>query len=149
MFSNPPKDYFGDEDELDGTLIAFERTAEADDWADALDHLVEDLSLSLPSPPPALPEASFISLDDPSAAPPETTAQEPPAAPGGKRKAPSAAAAAKKSKVDGQATASSANGFVSILKADDLRPPKLLEVKEMEAWIVKQQKAALLAEYLD
>lgn len=146
MFSQVGPGYFGDEDELDGDLVKFEREAEAEAWEEALDHLREDLDVALPDPLPTLPEAAFISLDDsaPSDAPPQE-----PAAPGGKRKAPSAAAAAKKSKVDGQATASSANGFVSVLKADDLRPPKLLGVKEMEQWIVGKQKAALLAEYLD
>ncbi|KAK4695411.1 pre-mRNA-splicing factor ISY1, partial [Phenoliferia sp. Uapishka_3] len=146
MFSNPPPGYSGDSDELDGLLIASERAAEAEAWEEALDHLREDLELAMPDPLPVLPEAAFISLDEPKEE--EAVVVEEKVV-GGKRKAPKAPAGGKKSKVDGMESANSANGFVSVLKGEDLRPPKLLGVKEMEAWIVSKQKAALLKEYLD
>lgn len=43
----------------------------------------------------------------------------------------------------------SGKGFMSVLKAQDLRPPTLLTVEQMEKLIVDAQKKQLLAEYLD
>lgn len=112
-------------------------------WEDALDHLRETHGLDIPQPPP-LPTPSYISLD-PSAPVP---APEEPAATGSKRKASAAStAAAKKAKLASGAAERTGNGFMSVLKAEDLRPPTLLSMEEMEAYIVAQQKAALLAEY--
>lgn len=39
------------------------------------------------------------------------------------------------------------NGFMSILKEDDLKAPKLLSMQEMETLMVKMQKEALLKMY--
>lgn len=162
MFNNVGPGYYGDLDEADGDLLKFEKETEAEGafayyfplkrtltrstaaWEDALDHLRETHGLDIPQPPP-LPTPSYISLD-PSA---PTPAPEEPAAPGSKRKASAAstAAAAKKAKLASGAAERTGNGFMSVLKAEDLRPPTLLSMEEMEAYIVAQQKAALLAEY--
>lgn len=115
-----------------------------------MEELRESLDISTPI---SLPTPSWISLDTPStlAAPaPEPEATE---ATGSKRKATAASTAkAKKVKLDAAAAAAveaprTGNGFMSVLKASDLQPPKLLTMEETEAYIVKQQKAALLAEY--
>lgn len=141
-------------------------------WAESLADLTETHGLALDDPPP-LPTPSWVSLDAPStsAVPiPDDVEMAPaveeaaPAAPGGKRKAASASAAAKKVKLDKAALVAEqeatkvreaeaeeekkrGNGFLSVLKEGDLRPPTLLSFQEIEKYIVAEQKKALLAEY--
>lgn len=104
----------------------------------------------------------YISLDaSTSAAPvvPEEAVEE---ATGSKRKAStSAASKAKKAKLSAAAAAAAAkeeaarqaelaksgNSFLSVLNVEDLRPPKLMTPKEMEAYIVAAQKQELLRVY--
>jgi hypothetical protein len=119
-------------------------------WEEALEELRESLDISSPL---TLPTPSWVSLDKPS------TSTVPPApeaevveAPGSKRKATAASTAkAKKAKLDTAAAAAevprTGNGFMSVLRESDLLPPVLLTMEQTEAYIVKQQKAALLAEY--
>lgn len=59
---------------------------------------------------------------------------------GKKRKGSTTAAAAKKSKVE-------TNGYYSILRAEELKPPTLVSAKEMEAYIIREQKRVLLEQY--
>lgn len=161
-FMNMSPDYYGDADETDEKFLELEREAEADGslvpfrqrgcslfahllsllaWEGALDKLREEHSLSLETPPP-LPQAHFISLDEPSTSDSTPDASS---APGSKRKAGDSNATAKKSKVEGQTT--SKNGFMSVLREADLRPPQLLTMAQTEAYIIAQQKKALLEEY--
>lgn len=140
-FMNMSPDYYGDADETDEKFLELEREAEADAWEGALDKLREEHSLSLETPPP-LPQAHFISLDEPSTSDSTPDASS---APGSKRKAGDSNATAKKSKVEGQTT--SKNGFMSVLREADLRPPQLLTMAQTEAYIIAQQKKALLEEY--
>lgn len=118
-----------------------------------MEELRESLDISTPL---SLPTASWISLDTPSTSAAPVPEPEVTEATGSKRKATAASTAkAKKVKLDAAAAAAAAaaeaprtgNGFMSVLKASDLQPPKLLTMEETEAYIVKQQKAALLAEY--
>lgn len=116
-------------------------------WEEAIEQLLEDHSLSIPIPPP-LPLPSYISLSAP------TTEPEPEiAAPGSKRKASAAAtkaASAKKAKLDAKALEDlkkSGNGFESVLREEDLRPPVLMSEKEIVDYVISEQKKALLAQY--
>ncbi|KAI5478773.1 pre-mRNA-splicing factor ISY1 [Pseudohyphozyma bogoriensis] len=142
MFAKAGPGYYGDDEEADGELLKAEGEAEAEGWEEALEALRDEHDLTL-EPPPPIPEAHFISLDDSSTAA-DAEAPEPTEA-GGKRKAGATKAGAKKAKVEGKQT--SKNGFMSVLREEDLRPPTLLTTEEMDKYIVAQQKAALLAEY--
>ncbi|KZT50325.1 Isy1-like splicing factor [Calocera cornea HHB12733] len=51
QYLDQPPSYTGDEDEEDGTLLAFEREAEEEDWAEAYASLQE--ALGLPQTPPS------------------------------------------------------------------------------------------------
>lgn len=51
--------------------------------------------------------------------------------------------------MDAEAAAQNGNGFLSVLKAEDLRPPTLLTVEQMEKLIVAAQKKQLLADFVD
>jgi len=139
-------------------------------WEDALENL-RDLGLVIPEgdEAPPLPTAKYISLTPPTTT---TTTEPTEAAPpaeaealtGSKRKAATTTngkGKSKKAKLDEQVVDEEAssnkdvedlgptNGFLSILKAEDLRPPQLLSAQEIEKLIVEQQKKKLLAEYLD
>lgn len=66
----------------------------------------------------------------------------------GKRKAPEdegASRGAKKSKQDAPDKGAT---MISVLKEEDIRPPKMLSAADVEAVLVARQKAALLADYL-
>lgn len=131
-------------------------------WEESLANLRDSHDLTLSHPPP-LPQSHYISLDastSTSTPAPSTTDPTPdPTGPSSKRKASTTtAAAAKKAKLAAGAAAAAeavaadeemkkAGGFKSVLKAEDLRAPKLLNKEEMEKLIVAVQKAALLAEY--
>ncbi|ORY90753.1 Isy1-like splicing factor [Leucosporidium creatinivorum] len=145
IFSNQGQAYYGDEDEKDGDLIKYEQEAEAEAWEDALENL-RDSNISLPDPPPSLPTAAFISLDDP---PASSTTSDVPTADGKRKSTAAATKAAKKAKLDAEAAAQNGNGFMSVLRAEDLRPPTLLTVEQMEKLIVAAQKKQLLADFVD
>lgn len=79
-----------------------------------------------------------------------------PEGPGGKRKAATKGSAAKKAKLDADAAekeaaeaaaAKPANGFMSVLRAENLKAPALWTAEQMDKYIVAEQKKALLAEY--
>ncbi|SCV72429.1 BQ2448_3966 [Microbotryum intermedium] len=166
LFANPAPGYYGDEDEIDASLLESERTAEAEAWEDALENL-RDLGLVIPEgdDAPPLPTAKYISLNPPTSTnTTEATEAEPAeaeATTGAKRKAATTTKGmgkSKKAKLDEEAVEEApnkevdvgpTNGFLSILKAEDLRPPQLLSAKDIEKLIVEQQKKKLLAEYLD
>ncbi|KAM0787911.1 hypothetical protein ACM66B_006119 [Microbotryomycetes sp. NB124-2] len=158
IFSNPGPNYYGELDDEDDELLKAEREAEEEAWEDALDDLRE--VIELPDPAPAVPEARYISLDD--SADQEEDGDEPsqePAVDTGKRKAAASkkksnsTKSGKKTKTDeGAVETATANkqqgrGFMSVLKASDLRPPKLLTADEMDKVIVAAQKKLLLEEY--
>ncbi|KDE02203.1 hypothetical protein MVLG_07226 [Microbotryum lychnidis-dioicae p1A1 Lamole] len=169
LFANPAPGYCGDEDEVDASLLESERAAEAQAWEDALENL-RDLGLVIPEgdDAPPLPTAKYISLNPPTTTTTTEAAEVAPpskaeAATGSKRKAATTTkekGKSKKAKLDEKAAEEEAagkdgeelgptNGFLSILKAEDLRPPQLLSAQEIEKLIVEQQKKKLLAEYLD
>ena len=117
-------------------------------WEEAVESLLDDHSLSIPTPP-TLPLPSYISLVPSSVEPTpiETVA------PGSKRKATAAAtklASAKKAKLDAAALKElkeSGGGFESVLREADLKPPVLMTPKEIEDYVISEQKKALLAQY--
>lgn len=117
-------------------------------WEEALENLAEaDVTWSSP---PVLPQAAFISLDD--SATSQSTSEDATTS-DGKRKATGGTKAAKKAKLDAEAVAkekllASGAGFMSVLKAEDLRPPKLLTADEMDRLIVQRQKDELRAQFL-
>lgn len=177
IFSGQPASYYGDEDEVDGELTAYEKDAEAEGaphsfppaltarptnadqtcfmfaaWEDALEEL-RDADIEIDDPAPSLPVAQLISLtaDQPST---DATADssDVPEGPGGKRKAATKGSAVKKAKLDAQAAlehdaAKPADAFLSVLSADNLRAPTLWTAEQMDKYIVGEQKTALLAEY--
>lgn len=109
-------------------------------------------------PPPA-PKAAFVSLDDSASA--NTAAEDVPAVDGKRKAASGGSKASKKAKLDAEAEAAtkakeqqekqlqSGAGFMSVLKAEDLRPPKLLTADEMDRLIVQKQKEELRKQFLD
>jgi hypothetical protein len=113
-------------------------------WEDAIDSLrlshpeLDTTSLA------SLPQPSFISLDNPTASsstlPPDVEIEEPTTAKGKKRKGTTAPVIVKKSKVE-------TNGYYSILRAEELRMPVLATTKEMEEYIIQEQKRVLLEQY--
>ncbi|GAA5875309.1 hypothetical protein JCM1840_001925 [Sporobolomyces johnsonii] len=153
LFENVGPGYYGDlaeQGEAGKQLLAEEAAAEKAAWEEALENLEGEVE-DIPSLP--VPTRSLINLSEPSAA--ADAADD--ATSTGKRKAPAAADKAKKTKLsDGSAAAAPqspapavapAQGFESILKAEDLRPPKLLSMEEMEKALVERQKRMLLDEY--
>ncbi|KAM0748287.1 Isy1-like splicing factor [Meredithblackwellia eburnea MCA 4105] len=152
MFKNVGPGYYGDQDEVDEELIKAEREAEAEGWEEAIETLKEEDVIIEDAPP--VPEPAFVSLganeDGPDGADDPADDVGEGAAAGGKRKASGTAAKAKKAKKkEGQATASEANGFKTILLAEDLKAPKVPSVKELEKYVLERQKAVLMAEYVD
>ncbi|KAK4052143.1 NineTeen Complex (NTC) component [Microbotryomycetes sp. JL201] len=158
IFSNPGPNYYGEQDDQDEALLKAEREAEEEAWEDALDNLRE--VIQLPDPAPAAPEARYITLDGSADqnedADDDDDAPQEPAVETGKRKAASkkksTAKSTKKTKTDEGAVQSTTSkpqgtGFLSVLKASDLRPPKLLTADEMDKVIVAAQKKLLLEEY--
>lgn len=146
-FSQVGPGYFGELDEEDAELLAFERAAEVEAWEEAIESLLDDHSLSI-STHPSLPLPSYISLT----APPTPLETPSDSTPGSKRKAASAtkAASAKKAKLDAkvlQESKKSGGGFESVLREEDLRPPVLMSPKEIEDYVISEQKKALLAQY--
>jgi pre-mRNA-splicing factor ISY1 len=102
--------------------------------------------LDLPddTPVPPLPEAQYVTLDLANAGADD---EDEGATTGEKRKALGGAddeAAAKKAKSD----AGRGHRFLTVLRAEDLRPPKLPTEKEIADLIVEQQRQELLKEYL-
>lgn len=131
-------------------------------WEEALENLRE--FVVLPDPAPAAPEHHYISLDGSAAEAEGAAEDEDEGAVGaaGKRKAGAAASkkTTKKSKTGAESAraketgadtaesgAQKGFGFTSVLKAEDLRPPKLLSAEEMDKVIVAAQKKQLLAQY--
>lgn len=146
-FNDPPQGYYGDDDDKDDDLLEYERRQEEEGWQDAIDHLTE-LGIDLSDPPPAVPERHFVPYDlaasSAVAADKEEPAEEPASKGKGKRKAAASSKAKKASKKSTKETPSSADGFYTILREDELRPPTLMTLQEVEKYIVQRQKQALL-----
>jgi pre-mRNA-splicing factor ISY1 len=158
-------DYEREEEEegecrTDGNLCLFRLTnketfnfpAWKDDWAD----LVQTLGLPADTPPPPLPDRSYVPLGSGgNAAAPAGTAEAdgdtdhgaPSAAAGDKRKKGATSAASKKKKKE-EKPAGAANPLLTVLREEDLKPPEVPGPEEMEKMIVERQKKELLAEYI-
>lgn len=142
IFDNVDPSYYGEED--DAALVAEERQAELKGalgltscpssgsyartaWKAQYLAAAEVLEMPDNTPIPPLPEAQYVTLDLANGA----ADDEPEATTGEKRKAAGGAddeAAAKKSKSE----AARGHRFLTVLKAEDLRPPKLPTEADIE-----------------
>ncbi|KDR76865.1 hypothetical protein GALMADRAFT_138906 [Galerina marginata CBS 339.88] len=164
-FMNQGPAYYGDLDEGDGKLLAYEREAEDDDWEEAFVNLREALGLPSDAPMPKIPRPDTITqvaISD---------SQNPP--PLSKRKAASqdedadmdtggddskkpktttaAIAVAAVSETPGADTsrlhAQAAASYIPFLDVEHLLPPKLPTHAEMEGVLLALRKKALVEEY--
>ncbi|KAF8513861.1 Isy1-domain-containing protein [Gautieria morchelliformis] len=156
--------YFGDVDEVDGSLLESEREAEEADWEEAHLRIRGALGLPIDEDPPKMPLWNVARHT-----PAHTTGPDQPSA---KRKAPDDDSdspdtvavdaddpkRAKTGKTDDAAPASNdtvspgdaaraAAAFIPFLTSDDLLPPKLPSRDEMEAALLGLRKQALMSEY--
>ncbi|KEI42201.1 uncharacterized protein L969DRAFT_605787 [Mixia osmundae IAM 14324] len=154
LFDGQGPEYYGDLDESDPALLAYEQTEEAEDWKDSFETLAELLGAdSTAFDIPSLPKARYISIDTvkPIQKRIEEAADETSEpATKGKRKAGAAKSqASKKAKTVADDDDGPGHGkILTILTKEELRPPVLPTSEEIEAMIVERQKAALLKDYI-
>jgi len=138
-FMDQGPSYYGDLDEQDDELLAYERAAEEEEWAEFVTHVRESLGLSTEDPIPSMPgrpvgENGDVAMDgeskDPAKA--QAVAVDPSTLPEGIRIMQAAEAAA---------------AYIPFLTAADLMPPKLLSREEMEQVLLDLKKQALVDEY--
>jgi len=150
-FKNVTPDYYGDFDDQDADLLAAERAQEEQDWKEHCLDLFRRLGMPEDTPLPSMPVAEYISLDAsgrpivPSDDADDAAASASTANVGDKRKAGGADAGdeptAKK------ATGGTGRRILSVLKAEDLAPPKVPTGAEVEAMVLERQRKAMLEEY--
>lgn len=148
-FLNQGPAYYGDIDDNNPQLLAYEQGAEEDDWEEACLNVYGTLGLptkDIPKlsqsssliPPSSLPgkrkadsqESEDVTMQDASKRP-KGTAQ------------PSAEPEADRAKANAQAAAA----YIPFLTADNLLPPKLPSREEMEKVLLDLRKQALVEEY--
>ncbi|CAK5274483.1 unnamed protein product [Mycena citricolor] len=122
-FTKQGPSYYGDLDENDGTLLEYEREAEAEEWEEAASNLREALDLPQDAAIPGIP---------PSTSPANPDVEMP------------------ASTVEADQTLAHAKMLVSympFLKPEMLLAPKLPTPKEVESVLLVLQKQALVEEY--
>ncbi|PPQ96320.1 hypothetical protein CVT26_005683 [Gymnopilus dilepis] len=163
-YMNQGPEYYGDLDEIDGKLLAFEREAEEEDWEEAYINLREVLGLPSDTPIPKIPRpesTARTAISEPDRPPTST-----------KRKAGTededvdmdAGEDSKKAKTTAATTATSglaaapdtdtarlhaltAAAYMPFLEVEHLMPPKLPTHEEMESVLLGLRKKALVEEY--
>ncbi|KAH7908540.1 Isy1-like splicing factor [Hygrophoropsis aurantiaca] len=171
-FMNQGPAYFGDLDETDGKLLAYEKEAEENEWEQAHTRLRETLGLPTDEPVPPMPTGRNASSPSNGAGTVDGIAPST-----AKRKASdqdgdvemtdasTPADATKRSKSDTHSSkkdttgesigipqaqiqhAQTASAYISFLSPEDLLPPKLPTRQEMEAILLNLRKQALVQEY--
>ncbi|KJA23748.1 hypothetical protein HYPSUDRAFT_137406 [Hypholoma sublateritium FD-334 SS-4] len=166
-FMNQGPAYYGDLDEDDGKLLAYEHEAEDEDWEEAYINVREALGLPSDTPTPKVPRSNVVVTQTV----PSDSSNPPP--PSSKRKAesqedvemhsegdePKKAKAetknttgpeALRSTVDADASrihAQAAAAYIPFLDVEHLLPPKLPSHDEMEGVLLALRKKALVEEY--
>ncbi|KAJ3515950.1 hypothetical protein NLJ89_g1444 [Agrocybe chaxingu] len=165
-FMNQGPSYYGDLDEVDGKLLAYERETEDEDWEEAYNNLRENLGLPKDDPPPKLPRPAVHARETNHDTLPTQSSSS-------KRKAVNQsedvdmdADESKKPKRSPTVTpsmttdtdassdadvtrihAQAAAAYISFLEVDHLLPPKLPSHAEMESILLALRKKALVEEY--
>ncbi|KAF9484268.1 pre-mRNA-splicing factor ISY1 [Pholiota conissans] len=166
-FMNQGPSYYGDLDEVDGKLLAYEQEAEEEDWEEAFINVRETLALPSDTPTPKIPRPNVDVA-------PSTTDSSKPPPPSSKRKAGSqsedvdmdsggddskkvktgsektAGAVVSQPTADADASrihAQAAAAYIPFLDVDQLLPPKLPSHDEMEGVLLALRKKALVEEY--
>ncbi|TFK52864.1 pre-mRNA-splicing factor ISY1 [Heliocybe sulcata] len=160
-FTNQGPAYYGDLDEVDGTLLKEEQQREQEEWEEAYLNLRGTLGLPTddPIPPLPLPNPKTASINI-------TDSDESPPASGTKRKEPEARediemADGKRSKTDGataeksdsddrtqlETMAKAAVSYIPFLSPEHLLPPKIPGREEMEKILLDVRKRAVMEEY--
>ncbi|EMD36942.1 hypothetical protein CERSUDRAFT_51589 [Gelatoporia subvermispora B] len=173
-FTNQGPTYFGDLDEADGMLLAYEARAEEEEWEDAYSHLRTTLGLPADEPVPKFPRPSWsttlVTIS-------ELAKSQPPPTTDAKRKAPDgdvdmadnevvpAEDTSKRARTDTaaqngtvslstmspeeilKAQARAAAAFIPFFSPENLLPPKMPTHEETEAFILDLRKRALVDEY--
>jgi len=166
-FMNQGPSYYGDLDEVDGKLLAYEQEAEDEDWEEACINLREALGLPEETPTPKIPRPTTTTHVT------KTDSKHPPQS-SSKRKAASQSEdvemdsvtidESKKAKTGPDATAGqtvvepssadasrlhaqAAAAYIPFLDVEHLLPPKLPTHSEMEGVLLALRKKALVEEY--
>ncbi|KAF9555507.1 Isy1-domain-containing protein [Agrocybe pediades] len=165
-FMNQGPAYYGDLDEVNGKLLAYEQEAEDEDWEEAFINLREALGLPTDTPTPKIPRPDVntqIATSNPSNAPTSSSKRKATSEDGDEEMdtnaddskkakttpsstAPSAVTApadADASRLHAQAAAS----YIPFLDVEHLVPPKLPTHEEMESVLLALRKKALVEEY--
>ncbi|KAJ6520128.1 Isy1-like splicing factor [Mycena sanguinolenta] len=119
-FQKQPPSYYGDADETDGSLLAFEQKAQDEEWEDTAGELRTTLGLAEDAP---VPRPSAKAGDG------DVTMKEP------------------DSNTDADANARTLASYISFLTPEMLMPPKLPTPADMEAILLKLQKQMLQRQY--
>ncbi|KAF8179880.1 Isy1-like splicing factor [Pholiota molesta] len=164
-FMNQGPSYYGDLDEVDGKLLAYEQEAEDEDWEEAFINLRETLGLPSDTQAPKIPRPNVDVV-------PSITDSSNPPPPSSKRKAQtedvdmdSGGDDSKKAKTELEKTtatavsqpsadadasrihAQAAAAYIPFLDVEHLLPPKLPSHSEMEGVLLALRKKALVEEY--
>ncbi|KAF8965819.1 Isy1-like splicing factor [Flammula alnicola] len=166
-FMNQGPSYYGDLDEIDGKLLAYEQEAEEEDWEEAYINAREALGLPSDTPIPKIPRRDATVVQ-----PAKSDSSKPP--PLSKRKALSqgedvemdtagddskkpktalevtAGTAVSQPSSDADASrihAQAAAAYIPFLDVEHLLPPKLPSHDEMEGVLLALRKKALVEEY--
>ncbi|KAG9011826.1 NineTeen Complex (NTC) component [Tulasnella sp. JGI-2019a] len=139
-FQNQGPDYYGDVDEADETLLAYEKKAEEEDWNDAYNNLAETLGLPLDGlAVPKIPRPDPKPLTGADSAPPLSITN-------GEGEPDSEMVAAEKEPSAPQKMV--VPPALAFLTADELTPPVMPTKADMEKVLLDLRKRALLEEYL-
>ncbi|KAG6818248.1 hypothetical protein H0H93_006559 [Arthromyces matolae] len=154
-FMNQGPSYFGDLDENDGRLLAYERSAEEEDWEDAYSNLRESLGISTDEPIPKLPRSDHTSspplVDGASGAHGDDVDMASPDGDSNSKQQNqsdgSTSTPTPLAEDPAHAHAAAAASYIPFLRPEDLLPPKLPTRQEMETVLLALRKKALLEEY--
>jgi len=166
-FMNQGPSYYGDLDEVDGKLLAYEQEAEDEDWEEACINLREALGLPEETPTPKIPRpatTTHVTKTD-SKHPPQSSSKRKAASQGEDVEMDSVTIdESKKAKTGPDATAGqtvvepsstdasrlhaqAAAAYIPFLDVEHLLPPKLPTHSEMEGVLLALRKKALVEEY--
>jgi pre-mRNA-splicing factor ISY1 len=137
-FTSQGPGYFGDLDEQDNALLAYEREAEDDAWEEAYQNLRGALNVTTDEPIPAIPRETAQKAENGTLSHPPATTK------GGADVDMEDEVAAREA---ARPAAEAAAAFIPFLTSESLMPPKLLTHDEMEAFILDLRKRALVDEY--
>ncbi|CDO77407.1 hypothetical protein BN946_scf184857.g13 [Trametes cinnabarina] len=175
-FTNQGPGYFGDLDELDGSLLEYENRAEEEEWEDAYNHIRTVLGLSTDEPVPPIPRPvkplSVLLTEASQVGGPPDSKRKAPESDGDGDVAMSAADASstevsKRPRKDGahvqasvpstgadtstdaamEAHAKRTAAYIPVLSPEILMPPKMPSREEMEKFLLELRKKALVEEY--